>query len=375
MDSQYLRHLLSSAATGSFLLLSASQALAGRLFPDEPSRPHVSAAGAENWGFNQTCWQRFPPIAPCDGGAGCGINPGMAFPGFEPSAATYSPQPGMIVPNQYSPPMPSSSFPQGSGGMRYAPAPSMDSSFGNSRDSQLVLPSSPGLQMPQSFPTSDSTMPQGSPMPMPVPLPASALPPLPSPPTIVPAIPDQSSALPNRLMFDPDGRITAVPQHQSPIQQPSMHSVSTSSRYGQPMNVKPSVAMPLAVMPSVAMPATPTQLPFQSALASNGTSYRSNGVPVQFANRTDNSTPASQTASRYGQSSQAAMSSTNLTKPIRQPGIPAQTISHSRPVSQPPNGIRYGAGRSSQSMPSGNQVPMSGNLEPLRSTPRVPYQR
>ena len=67
MDVRQLTQLFSFAAGGSLILLGSSAVLAGHRSHEQPTRPHMSAACSPNWGFNQTCWSRFPARAgmPC----------------------------------------------------------------------------------------------------------------------------------------------------------------------------------------------------------------------------------------------------------------------------------------------------------------------
>jgi len=65
MDVRQLTRLIGIAAQGSLILLGSTAALAGHYSYEQPTRPHVSAADAPNWGFNQTCWSRFPPVPGC----------------------------------------------------------------------------------------------------------------------------------------------------------------------------------------------------------------------------------------------------------------------------------------------------------------------
>ncbi len=81
MDLALLRKLKSMAlnralslSLGGGLLLTGSAA-AEHCLKKEPERPQTSPACEPAWGFHETCWKRFPPLAECDssgiGAEGC----------------------------------------------------------------------------------------------------------------------------------------------------------------------------------------------------------------------------------------------------------------------------------------------------------------
>ena len=303
MDVRIVKQLLRSAATGSALLLTVSPLQAGKFQIDQPSRPHVSAADAQNWGYNPTCWQRFPAVPPCDSSFGCGMNAWSPDPasaefgmptanvgggipvqgGPYPDASMaggmiYAPQSGLVVP-QYAMPgsatiavpqpvMPQLAMPQqGSIGGRY--------SSGNEMQSQVMQnPQTPMQGMTPSF----NQMPAVPHVTTPVPggstqevrtfnstpsVPAMPLPPLPAPPS-------QSSALPNRLMIRPDGRIGAVPVRSA---SQSMTAGAQMSRYGAPLHPA-SQGMPtsggIAAGTRYGSPATRAAVPVSNSKSSGG---------------------------------------------------------------------------------------------------------
>jgi hypothetical protein len=86
MESQHVKQILRSATAGSILMLSSGIALAGGHF--DPDRPQVPADCQPNWGYNQTCWRRFPAVPPCDN---C---PQDYSSESALSGTIYSPQPG-----------------------------------------------------------------------------------------------------------------------------------------------------------------------------------------------------------------------------------------------------------------------------------------
>jgi hypothetical protein len=97
MDVRQLTRLLRLAAKGSLVLLGATVVHAGDRPHEQPTRPHMSATCSPNWGFNQTCWSRFPEVPPCQG-SGCNVGP----EGYENNPSQqmlYSPQNPMTYQN------------------------------------------------------------------------------------------------------------------------------------------------------------------------------------------------------------------------------------------------------------------------------------
>jgi len=250
MESRNVRHLLQSAATGSFLLLSAAPVTAGHIFPEEPQRPHMTAAYLPNWGYSPTCWQRFPPVPPCDGASDCNNNGRPVYPDSDPSGSIYAPPSGLLLPDQNIYSQPASILPPSVGGSRYMVPAQSDL---NSRGSDLLLPTPP---VPSAF--GDSLQP--------TPLAPSALPPLPSPPTGLSQPPGQTRFAPDRLMFTPDGRIVAAPAATSAYQ-------ATSSRYGGRSQAQPVLASGAQTAPS-------------------SQAMRHAGPPVHFASAPGQAVPA-----------------------------------------------------------------------------------
>ena len=74
MDVRKLTQLLcGTAGIGALVLLESAIGLAGDRPHEQPTRPHISAACLQNWGYNRTCWSRFPEVPGCPGpGMGCG---------------------------------------------------------------------------------------------------------------------------------------------------------------------------------------------------------------------------------------------------------------------------------------------------------------
>lgn len=346
MNSQYVRYLLRSAAAGSILLLSVSPVTAGRMFPDEPSRPHIHAGTAPNWGYNQTCWQRFPPLPPCEGEA-CHADPGQfsgqAYPGqlYQPGEI-YTPQSGLVIPGQSFSTLPSSLMPANSEGLRYAPG-----SVTNPNPASSAYPAPAELTPYQGPPSQVPPIPDPSlafpgpinatPAPVQdfraVPAPTSQLPPLPAPPVIVPPVPGQTSMAPQQLMLDASGRLVIASSASSSAQHGSQ-----SGRYGSRSRI--AVAQ-------------------QPEMMIQGMAR----LPVQFANAPASAAP---NASRYGRSQVPTVPSSQPAMMESHQGVPVRAISQSQPVSA---GSRYGAAR--HAAPA---IPEQ-RLEPLSSTPPAsPYR-
>ncbi len=346
MNSHYVRHLLRSAATGSILLLSMSPATAGRMFPNEPSRPHIHAGTAPNWGYNQTCWQRFPPLPPCEGAA-CHTdaaqfsNQYYPGPSYQPNEI-YTPQSGLVIPGQSFSTLPSSLMPANSEGLRYAPGSATNphpAGSAHPAPAELTPYQGPPSQVP---PIPDPSLSFPGPInetPAPVqefraaPAPTSPLPPLPAPPVIVPPVPDQTSMAPQQLILDASGRLVIASSAG-----PSAQHGSQSGRYGSPSRIA---------------------VPQQPEMMIQGMAR----LPVQFANAPVSASPNS---SRYGRSQVPAVPSSQPAMLESHQSLPVRAISQSRPVSA---SSRYGAAR--HAVPS---LPEQ-RLEPLSSTPPAsPYR-
>ncbi len=213
MKVSIMNQVLRSIAAGSALLLTTAPGLAGHLYPVGPSRPHVSASYAPQWGFNQTCWQRFPPVPPCDSGAGCVADSYGSSLGtvddFSQLGMIYAPQSGLVPIQESLTNQPISVLPQGLGSQRYSNGIATPSPVG-----EQLVPARPSNVLPgQSMPSPEVRTFQAAPLP---------LPPLPSSPPAVPGVPGQSSALPHRQMFGEGERLADTANS---IQ-------SGSSRYG-----------------------------------------------------------------------------------------------------------------------------------------------
>jgi hypothetical protein len=255
-----MKHLVKAAAAGSLLLLATREIDAGDvckgLCSDQPSRPHVSAADAPNWGFHPTCWQRFPPVTPCPSGFEGGCQWSHAELHNAEGGAHFLPPSAQMMPAG----VPQDDFMESGadamsgtiaapGGFDSQPVSVLPHGLSTGRYGSGV-PAAP--QLPGTVP------PSGVALPLPPSTTAPALPPLPAPPAGAGAraIPPQDASgirtfhatptaagramrgqapanLPNQLMFAQDGRVHAVR-----AQPASMNSglVATGSRYAAPIN-------------------------------------------------------------------------------------------------------------------------------------------
>ena len=341
MDSQFVKQFLRAMAAGSLLVIAAETTIAGRFFPDEPSRPHTHAGVQPNWGFNQTCWQRFPAIPPCNSQGGCfadSLNPGL---NYEQPAAIYTPQSAPVGQDSNYFSQPRSVLPTQVNGLRYAPSQLPPS---HNVDSQSLTPV-PAVPAPEFLnaapqqPAPMETMPEPSPVrtnPIPEATP-SQLPPLPEPPSSLPSVPDQTRLSPQRLFIRPDGSLTVADNGNMPAPQ-----VIASTRYGRrsPMLI-PQQPVSMTVNPIQGV--NPTQ-----------------GTPIHFAsgNPSAGQFPASQ---RYGSVHRHA--ATLSQRPVSS-RVPVQPISESRTGAGYDSRSRYGTPAPAATL---SPVPAQ-QLEPLRST-------
>ena len=99
MDLLQLTPRFSFAASGSLIQTRSTAVLAGHRSYEQPTRPHISAACATNWGFNQTCWSRFPPMPGCLG-AGCDNIP-EGYENLPPQQLLYTLQNSLVLPDPH----------------------------------------------------------------------------------------------------------------------------------------------------------------------------------------------------------------------------------------------------------------------------------
>ena len=239
MDVRQLTQLFSFAASGSLILLGSTAVVAGHRSYEQPTRPHISAACAPNWGFNQTCWSRFPPVPGCLD-TGCDNTPGD-YENLPSLQLLYTPQHSLLLPDPHivSPVDGNSQAP-----ISVFPNSVPQSGFGGMPAPNGLLPSVPP---PQQFaPSRVPSIPDASSIPeSPVPGPLSPLPPLPAPPLPVPPlpVPSQSSLQPDMIM-GPNRQLIARPVSAS------KSILSTSARYG---HVRQSVLPPVANYPTISV--------------------------------------------------------------------------------------------------------------------------
>ncbi len=220
MDVRQLTRLIGFAAKGSLILLGSTAVLAGHQSQEQPTRPHMSAACAPSWGFNQTCWSRFPPVPGCPGSGYDSMSTG--YENQPPQQLLYTPQNSLLLPdpeivspvygNSQAPVsvFPNSAPQAGFGGMPAMPAP-------NGFPQSVTPP-------PQFGPAQVPLIPDRSSIPgSPVPGASSTLPPLPAPPLSAPG--QSSLQMPNMIM-GPNRQMIARPV--SALTTP----LQTGSRYG-----------------------------------------------------------------------------------------------------------------------------------------------
>lgn len=280
MDARHTGRILRSAAAGSLLLLNLNWTAAGdHLLRREPRDPHMSPACQPAWGYHPTCWQRFPPVPPCDPVGTCDCQ----FEGTVPSYGTlplYAPQTNPAQPNFAQPQsvLPQHILPQ--------------SAQPGAADSGLTVPPvmSPAPTAPTEFV-------------QPMPRPALSQPVRPVQP--VPPLPP----LPGQLESQP-----APPNSPTPAGPPQ-------SRYGTPAWLQPASSSRLVV------PEQRAVLPLPSVQASTGSRTDGSVLSTQAGLVIPGSaaaiTVAQPVSSRYG------------SRPQNTPVIRSIPFSRSEPVSGP----------------------------------------
>ena len=191
MDVRKWTHLFFRVAAGGSLVLAGSAVvLAGDRHHEQPTRPHSSAANSPNWGYNQTCWSRFPAVPDCPGNSREFSPEGYGYESYPSQPIYYGPQNATMMQEQRAV-SPEYGFPNSPINVYPNTSPaSQDQKSGGA-----AAPTASGHpQIPD---------PHTSPSP-PVPGAPSTLPPLPAPP--LPA-PGQSSFWPN--MTGPDRQMVA----------------------------------------------------------------------------------------------------------------------------------------------------------------------
>ena len=187
MDVRQMTRILRLAANGSLVFLGATLVLAGDRQHEQPTRPHMSAACSPNWGFNQTCWSRFPEVPPCqnavrsDGAQGDENYPSQPMLYTPQNPMTYQGSQS-ISPADGTPQRPISVFPDATQGNAGATSGGM---------SPMPVVPTPHMTAPQYFgPSLPSAVPvtPGEALQPASPVPAApmGLPPLPAPPISAP---------------------------------------------------------------------------------------------------------------------------------------------------------------------------------------------
>jgi hypothetical protein len=283
MDVRQLTQLLGFAAKGSLILLGSTAVLAGDRPHEQPTRPHQSAACAPNWGFNQTCWSRFPPVQGCPPSGYESMPSG--YDNHPSQQLLYTPQNSLLLPDsQIVSPVygysqsPISVLPNSAPQAEIGGMPTLPSANGFP---QSVAPTQQ-FGSRQFAPIRDPSFIPGAPAPDTT----SALPPLPSPPLPAPAAPapGQSMFQPNMIM-GPNRQMIVRPVSGS---QPM---IQTGGRYGN------------TGRPAVPATASVSGRSYTSALAANAQLMSMQGQTVPAVNLASRSRATSSPGSRYGNAS------------------------------------------------------------------------
>lgn len=378
MDVRHLKQLIRFAAKTSLILLGSMDALAGDRPHEQPTRPHMSATCAPNWGFNQTCWSRFPALPPCPG-PGCNAGP-TGYDNFPSQSMFAVPHDEMISPD----------------------TPFTSPTYGTTQHPVSVFPalSIPGAEATSPFgPSSPTEYParphEYSPPSSPDPATTPGLPPLPTPP--MPA-PGQTSTRPD-MVIGPNRQWMSRPV--GALNQ----SVQSGARYGIPGRSM----MPVQAGTSVTVPISPISLTNEFVTNAQAMPVREQ-TPRQVIRQFPNSThsadslqlhPAATSTSggRYGianaaqhmpaanfAASSSPSSAGRYSSALSPNGptasrIPVSMASQSQALSQDAGTTTYRSGRSMPPVPApvqqvfqpGQLPPMSNYpafpIEPLRSTP------
>lgn len=342
MMSRTIKQLFAAAFVGSLVLVSAIPVNAGRMFKDEPSRPHTFAGCQPAWGYNQTCWRRFPALPPCDSQGDCyGQSYGLAT-SHEHSSSVYAPQHSSTVIDPSFSAVPHSLVPSPDSSQMVVPNDgAVNFSTELRSGSPMTNPTSQAplhqYSAPPQTQSLDSLAPSGeqpSPQVPPVPMGTLALPPLPAPPEAVPAAPGQTRFQPQyeQLMIAADGRLTTAA-----AMNPNQGYRSGVTRYGQ-------IDRPVASWqtPTPAMP-------------------RRTGPPAHFADAVTR--PGTEQNQRYTQPVGTASRPANSTNNYPS-GTLASRVSQSHNT-LPATSARYGVNRPAPSVPIAPAIV----VEPLRKTP------
>ncbi len=336
MDVQQMTQLIRMTAKSSLIILGSTVVLAGDRPHEQPTRPHMSATCSPNWGFNQTCWSRFPAVPPCQSSGYVSESDGYEYSSqqmlYTPQNALMQGGSPIILPAYGSAQRPISVFPDSS-------SPDVN---------VLAVPAdrSPNLPMPQRF----GPMPPSKTPPIhgehrhPT-SPVLGLPPLPTPPM---SAPGHSSWQPN-MIFNPTPPQIVLP---ATVSKQAFQSGTRYGIVGRSMNA-PQLASPVSTQISSGS--------FASALVTNN---------QMLPNASNSAVPAG----RYGStlpSNGAEMSRVPLTLASQSRVFPNTSGSSSSyrsgQVMPPVNGRSQSAFQQTQLPPNQNYPTIP--IEPLRSTP------
>lgn len=335
-----MTQLIRMTAQSSLILLGSTVVLAGDRPHEQPTRPHMHATCSPNWGFNQTCWSRFPAVPPCQSSGYVSAPDGYANDSsqqmlYTPENALMQGGSPVILPTYGSPQRPISVFPDSSspevlsGGLLTVPANRL-----------------PNLPAPQHFgPTQPSEIPsihgEHSQPTTPVP----GLPPLPSPPM---SAPGHSSWQPN-MIFNPNPQQFVLPATVSKL------ALQSGTRYGivsRSMNA-PQLASPVSTPISSGS--------FVSALMTNNQMLPNAPNSAASAGRYGSALP-----SNGAQTSRVPLTLASQSQLL--PNTPGSSSSYrSGQVMPPVNGRAQSAFQQTQLPPNQNYPTIP--IEPLRSTP------
>lgn len=341
-----MTQVLRLAAKGSLILLGSTVVLAGNRPHEQPTRPHLSATCSPNWGFNQTCWSRFPEMPSCQASAGnAGLEGDENYPLQQMLSAPQNP---ILSPNSQSVPpaygssqRPISVFPdslQGevdalSGGMstlpvERAPYSSAPQNFGPALPSGV--PAIPGEHLQPSSP---------------VPGVPSGLPPLPTPPM---SAPGHSSWQPN-MNFNPN------PQQMMRPAAVSKQALQSGSRYG----IASRSMMSPQIVPSQSAPIVSGS--FTSTLVTNNQS-----PPKSPNSPTSGGRNGASASSCDTQTSRIPVSFVSQGRVL--PNLSGSSTSYRSGKSMPPVRNSPRVGFQTTQLPTISNYPTMP-VEPLRSTP------
>lgn len=340
MISRTIKQLFAAASVGSAILVSAMPANAGRMFKEEPSRPHTFAGCQPAWGYNQTCWQRFPALPPCDSNGNCYGQPSDGMTQIVQPGSVYTSQNGGFAGEPGFSAMPHSQMPGQTATQMLVPnAETVNGPAEFQYGSQLNAPAIPApLQQysapPRTLQPLESVGEQRSQQVPPVPNGTLALPPLPAPPEAPPTAPGQTRLQPQyeQLMIGADGRLTTA----AAMNRNQGYSAGTS-RYGQ------------------------ANRPVVSQQVASSSPQRRSGPPVHFADAVTSS--ATQQNQRYSLPAATASRQTSASNGYSAKTL-AKPVAHSQNT-QATSPSRYGAARPATAA----TVAPTMVVEPLRKTP------